>query len=306
MKKFDVIVIGGGPAGLTAGIYAVRGGAKTLLIEREFCGGQMVSTGEIENYTGFEKITGPELAMQMSAHAETAGVEISYENITSVDLKSKTIQTEEEQYQAKAIIIATGAKPRKLGCEGEEESINRGVHFCGICDGAMYRDKDIIVVGGGNSAVEEVLYLSTMAKSVTIVNITPDFNAEEANLKQLKVLKNLTAVHHNHIVKSVNFPIITIQKVGKDFEPVPDALTELSADAVFVAIGRVPTTELFTGQIEFDNWGYIKVDASMQTSLSGVYSAGDINSKTIRQITTAASDGTIAALNAIHHVKNAK
>ena len=298
MKKFDVIVIGGGPAGLTAGIYSVRGGAKTLLIEREFCGGQMVTTGEIENYTGFEKVTGPELAMQMTGHALQAGVEIVYENIEKVDLENKIIKTDTEQYQASSIIIATGAKPRQLGCEGEEKFLNRGVHFCGLCDGAMYRDKDIVVVGGGNSAAEETIYLASIAKSITIVNATPDFNAEEANLKQLRALPNLAAIHHNNTVKSLN------EKKGKLVSLTTSTGIEIPCDGVFVAIGREPSTELFANQVKLSPWGYIITYEQMQTDIPGVFAAGDVREKTVRQITTATADGTIAALGAIHHVKN--
>jgi len=298
MKTFDVIVVGGGPAGLTAGIYAVRGGAKTLLIEREFCGGQMISTGEIENYTGFEKVTGPELAMQMTAHAEGVGVEIAYETITSIDLKSKTIKTEDNEFKSSAIIIATGAKPRQLGCQNEEKFLNRGVHFCGICDGAMYRGKDLVVVGGGNSAVEEALYLSTIAKSITIVNVTPDFNAEEANIRQLKKLDNLNAIHHNHTVKSLD------GKEALESMTIDPSGTVIPCEGVFVAIGRAPTTELFADQLKLNKWGYIVTDENMQTSIPGVFAAGDIRDKTIRQITTATSDGTIAALSAVNYIKN--
>lgn len=319
-KEYDVVIVGGGPAGLSAGIYAVRGGAKTLLIEREFCGGQMVSTGEIENAPGFAKISGPELSMQMTQHATEAGVEIVYENISEIKfakgkngraIGSHIVVTEDGEYVAKTLIIATGAKPRRTGADNEDMLENRGVHFCGICDGAMYKGQDVVVVGGGNSAVEEALYLGTLAKSVTIVNITPDYNAEEANLKQLRTMKNLSAAYHNHMVKSLSevdgkMSGITIQKVEwKDGKPTPveGEKKEISASAMFVAIGRVPNIELFKGVIELSPWNYILVDKEMRTNVPGVFSAGDVTEKSIRQITTAMSDGTVAALSAIHYLK---
>jgi len=296
VKSFDVIILGAGPAGLSAAIYSSRAGAKTAVIEPLMSGGQINLTPEIENFPGFLKIGGAELGQKMLEHAEVSGAEFIYDEVISVDLNRKEVKGGEDTYTAKSIVIATGASPRKLGLLNEESFIGAGIHFCGLCDGAFYKDKNLIVVGGGNHGVEEAIYLSKIAKSVILITNTSKLTAQKALVdelpKDIKIHFNsqITAINGTKTVESVTlsgnipaFPIDVTDKVGV-----------LPCDGIFVAIGRVPNTNMFKNQIQMTPEGYVIVDKNMATSLPNVFAAGDIIDKTVRQVITACSDGAIA------------
>jgi thioredoxin reductase (NADPH) len=288
MTNFDTLILGAGPAGLSAAIYASRAGAKTAVLEPLMAGGQINLTPDIENYPGFTKIGGAELGAKMLEHAETSGAQIIYDEIQSVDLAAKKVTCAEKTYAAKSIIIATGASPRKLGLPNEEEFIGAGIHFCALCDGAFYRGKNVLVVGGGNHAVEEAIYLSQIAKSVTMCTNTEKLTAQKTLIDALPkpvlvhFCEQITAVSGGKTGILVSF---LVQK-------------QALFDGIFVAIGRVPNTNLFKNQLKMTPEGYIITDKNMATSTQNVFAAGDIVDKQIRQVITAAADGAIAGTNA--------
>lgn len=307
MKQYDVIILGAGPAGLTASIYAVRSGLKTLVIENKMVGGQATLTYEIKNYPGFESISGMDLTMQMQAQAENLGVEFEYDTVEDINLNEKTVTTSMEQFSAKAIILAMGASARKIGAKNEDELTGKGVAYCAVCDGAFFKDEDVVMVGGGNSAIEDAIYLSKIAKSVTIVNNLPNFTCQEILKEELektiKERKNISIIQ-GHMIKEM---------VGKDkLEKVIIASVdgvetgEIPCAGCFVAIGRKPDTDMVREQIELDSHGYIKADENMHTSIDGVFVAGDIRVKNLRQIITACADGAIAGTEANAYINTLK
>ena len=293
-KNCDVLVVGGGPAGLTAALYAARAGFKTIVLEKMGAGGQIMLTPDIENFPGFLTVGGAELGAKMLEQAEHAGAEVIYDEIESLDLDKKIFYCTACEINCRSVIIATGAEPRKLDVDGEERLTGTGVHYCAICDGAFYKGKNVLVVGGGNSAVEEAIFMSEIAKNITLVNVTPDFNAQAVLVEKLNSLK--IPFHHETVVKNI---------IGKDKVTAAEICNVntnkcqlLSVDAVFIAIGRVPSTMQFAGQIELTNNGYITVDKNLCTSVLGVYAAGDVIDKSVRQVVTACADGAIAATHA--------
>jgi len=299
-RKCDLLVIGSGPAGMTAAIYAARSGLDTLILESTGAGGQILSTSEIENYPGFTSISGAELAMKLGEQVEHCGVETIYDEVSSVSLQGdkKTIICHETTITAKAIIIATGASPRKIGCEGEEKFLGAGIHFCALCDGAFYKDKDIIVAGGGNSAVEEVLYLSPIAKSITVVNMMPKFNAFAYLIEKLENLPNVKVFHNTEI---------TAVSGDKKLESIKTSDGKIiPCDGIFVAIGRKPNTAFLGDSVELAVGGYLAVNSKLETNISGVFGAGDVCEKLVRQIVTACSDGAISATHAAEFIRSLK
>ena len=295
-KKCDLLIIGAGPAGLTAAIYSARAGLSTIVLEKLGVGGQVMSTGDIENYPGFVKITGAELMTNMSEQVEKLGVEIVYDEIKHANFEKKVIECESTKISCQAIIISVGASPRKMGAENEEKFAGEGVHFCALCDGAFYKDKDIVVVGGGNSAVEEVIYMGDIAKSITVINVTPDFNAQAVLVEKMNSLPNLKAVHHrSSVLKILGEDKVTgIEITGG---------VKVECDGVFVAIGRSPNTKLLSGSLGITKGGYIKTNSKRETGIEGVYAAGDCVEKHVRQIVTACSDGAISATHAAEYIK---
>ena len=285
MKQFDILIIGAGPAGLSAGLFAARGGAKTAIIENLVAGGQINLTPEIENYPGYMKINGAELGEKMTEQAINAGCKIILDSLVSIDYENKIVTGDEDLYGYKALIISTGASPRKLGVAREQDFIGSGIHFCGLCDGNFYKDKNLIVVGGGNHAVEEAIYLSPIAKSVTMVVDVEKLTAHEATIRQLD--KNIKIYFNSKITEILGDKKITGVMVNKE--------TKIETDGIFVAIGRVPNIELAEGKLNLSAGGYITVDAHMQTNLPGVFACGDVIDKPVRQVVTACADGVIAA-----------
>ena len=300
--NYDLIIIGAGPAGITAGIYATRFNLNVLIVEKMNTGGQVNLTSKIDNFPAFPEIEGFELSQKLHSHAEALGVNFLFDEVKSVSLEgqTKTVVTEYSgEVSAPCVIVATGARPRKLGIEKEEELTGRGVCYCAVCDGGFYKDKDVVVVGGGNSALEEAFLLKNIAKKVTLVHILDDF---QANAKLIEKLKNddkieyMTTTEVKEICGTDKLESIKVQNVKTGEQK------EIMADGMFVSIGRVPNSELFEGSLKIDKNGYIEADEDMQTNIEGVYAVGDIRTKKIRQIVTACADGAIAATNAYYYL----
>ena len=305
-KIFDIIILGGGPAGLSAAIYAARSAAKTAIIDISMLGGQPSNYLELENYPGFAKIGGYDLMEKFEEHADIFGIQkFPMEEIQSVDLTSeiKTVTSLNGKFKAKSIIIATGAQSKKLGVEGEKEYVGRGVSYCAVCDGAFYKDKIVAVVGGGNAAVEEAEYLTKFASKVYLIHRRDELRADK--IVQERAFKNEklefiydTVVNHingEDLVKSATIENIKTHEVN-----------DLAIDGIFPYIGFEPNADLFAGQIKQDKNGFIMVDEAMQTSIKGVYAIGDVRVTPLRQVITAAADGAVAAVYAGRYIETLK
>jgi thioredoxin reductase (NADPH) len=304
---YDVIIIGAGPAGLAAGLYASRARLKTLILEKEKAGGQIVKTDEVANYPGsVENASGPSLISRMVEQADEFGAEKKLDTIKEVkfDGQIKVLKGEKGEYQAKTVIIATGANPRPIGCPGEKELTGRGVSYCATCDAAFFEDMEVFVVGGGDTAVEEGMYLTKFARKVTIIHRRDELRA--AKSIQEKAFKNekmnfmwdsvVTELKGDGILESM---VVKNVKTGEETEYFADE--EDGTFGVFVFVGFVPATKLFEGVIELEN-GYIPTDDDMKTNVPGVFAAGDCRVKSLRQVVTAAADGAIAAVQAEKYI----
>lgn len=292
---YDVLILGGGPAGYSAALYTARAGLDTLVIEKICPGGQMATTDIIDNYPGFDAgIDGIELGMKMAAGAERFGAKSAYAEITEVDLAPavKRIVTTDGVYLGKTVIIATGASPRPLGLEGEQGLIGRGVHYCAHCDGRFYKGKTVMVVGGGNSAASDALYLSGLAQKVIVVHRRDTLRATKIYHAPL-----MRAEHVEFYWNSKISGLIADMRLGavKVTDLTANEEREVKIDGLFVSIGRQPATELFAEQLALDAHGYIVADESTKTSIDGVFAAGDVRTKELRQVVTAAADGAVAA-----------
>ena len=293
MKIYDVAVIGAGPAGMTAAIYACRAGKSVALFEKNFPGGQMVNAHIIDNYPAEDGISGFDLAQKMFEQVTAAGADFINEEVTAITSGGDvTLTTPSDSYRAKTAVLATGTERLRLGIPGEDRLDGRGVSWCATCDGAFYRGKDVAVIGGGNSAVSEALYLSAICKSVHIIHRRDSYRAEASLAEKLRATKNITE-HLECVPVEITgedkVSGVILDKKGENFT--------LAVDGVFVAIGGRPEQKLIAG-MEKDGAGYIKTDNEMRTSLPRVFAAGDNISKQVRQIVTACSDGAIAALSA--------
>ena len=291
----DLIIIGGGPAGLTAGIYAARSKMDTVLLEKMVPGGNVSITAEVENYPGTPNISGPELVINMEKQARDFGLDIKSEEVTSIEIGAgidgHTVFTDAGEYKTKSILIASGSIPRKLGCSGEEEHIGKGVSYCATCDGAFFREKKIVVVGGGDSAVEEAIFLTKFASSVTIVHRRDRLRATK--LIQEKAFKNSKIDFiWNSVVDAIE-GTPTVKNI-KMKNLITSEITDFKADGVFVFVGYIPGTHFVPGIIAKDNEGYILTDIDMKTNIPGIFAAGDIISKKQRQIVTACGDAATA------------
>ncbi len=304
---YDLIIVGGGPAGLTAAIYALRAGLKVLLIERLMPGGQVAQTTKIENYPGFESIDGLELAMKMHVQAEKLGLEIEYADVLeySIDGEIKKIKTYSNVFEAKSVILALGASAKQLNVANEKKYIGRGLSYCATCDGSFFKDKVVAIVGGGNTSLEDCIYLSGIVKKVYLIHRRDTFRGEHANVANFNRLLNSENSNVTQILNSTVVELFGENKLeGLVLEnKINGEKTKLELDGLFVAIGRKPDTELLKDVIELNSNGYIVTDEKMATNIKGVFAAGDVREKSLRQIVTACSDGAIAAISAFEFIK---
>lgn len=303
-KNFDVVILGGGPAGFSAAIYAARGAVSTAIVDVNMLGGQPSNYLELENYPGFQLVGGYDLMEKFEEHADKFGVKkFPMQEIEKVDLAQKKIYTKEYEFSAKSIIIATGAQPQKLGVLGEKEFVGRGVSYCAVCDGAFYKDKIVAVVGGGNSAIEEAMYLTKFAKKVYVIHRRDKLRADK--IIQERAFKNQKIEFiWNSIVFEIQGENTVKSILLKDTQT--DKISKLDVDGIFPYIGISPNTELFSGQLNQDKYGFIITDTTMATSVDGVYAIGDVRNTPLRQVVTAASDGAIGATYALRYIEQTK
>ena len=302
-KKFMMSLLWAGPAGMTAAVYTSRANLSTLMIERGIPGGQMANTEEVENYPGFEHILGPELSTKMFEHAKKFGAEYAYGDVKEIidGEEFKTIVAGSKEYKARAIIISTGAEYKKMGVPGEKELGGRGVSYCAVCDGAFFKEKNLFVVGGGDSAVEEGVYLTRFADKVTIVHRRDELRAQKILQERAFANEKIDFIW-NHTVKEIN------EKDGKVgsvtlVSTVDGAEKEFEADGVFVYVGMLPLTKPFASLGIINENGYIVTNEKMETTVPGIFAAGDVREKMLRQIVTATGDGSIAAQTAQHYIE---
>ncbi|MGD6871088.1 thioredoxin-disulfide reductase [Sutcliffiella horikoshii] len=302
-KIYDVIIIGAGPAGMTAAVYTSRANLSTLMIERGMPGGQMANTEEVENYPGFDHILGPELSTKMFEHAKKFGAEYAYGDVKEViDGKEyKTVNAGSKSYKGRTVIISSGAEYKKIGVPGEKELGGRGVSYCAVCDGAFFKNKELVVVGGGDSAVEEGVYLTRFASKVTIVHRRDELRAQKI-LQQRAFDNDKIDFIWSNTIKEINEKDGKVGSVTlvstKDGEE-----QEFQTDGVFIYVGMLPLTKPFLNLGITNDMGYIETNERMETKIPGIFAAGDIREKTLRQIVTATGDGSIAAQSAQHYVE---
>ena len=294
-KIYDIIIVGGGPAGYTAALYAARAGLSTLVFEKMAVGGQMTLTGDIDNYPGFDKgVDGFTLGMSMQTGAERFGAKTEYAEVTGFDFDTqiKTVHTINGDYHAKAIVLSMGANPKTLGIEGEAEFTGKGIHYCAHCDGRFYKDKTVMVIGGGNSAVEDALYLSRLCKKVMLVHRRDTLRAEKIYMSALKGAESIEFLWNSTLQEIITEKRVTGAKI-KDTKS--GDVREIACDGIFVSIGRKPATEILGDALTLDKNGYIIADETTKTDIAGVFAVGDIRTKALRQIVTATADGAVAA-----------
>ena len=302
--NYDVVILGGGPAGLAAGIYASRGAVKTAVIDINMFGGQPSNYLELENYPGFPTVGGFDLMEKFEEHADKFGIEkFPMQEIKSVDLKNKTVSTSDTTFNAKTLIIATGAQPMKLNVPGEKEFVGRGVSYCAVCDGAFYIDKIVAVVGGGNAAVEEAMYLTKFASKVYLIHRRDELRADK--IVQERAFKNEKIEFiWNSVVEEIIGDELVNSLVIKNVKS--NEVSTLEINGIFPYIGMTPNVDLFNGQLEQDARGFIVTDNMMQTSLNGVDAIGDVRTTPLRQVITATADGAVAAVYAVKYLETLK
>ena len=306
-KIYDVIIIGAGPAGLSAGLYAGRSRLSTLIVEKEKDGGQIVVTSEVENYPGgAEHETGPSLIGRMAKQAEHFGCEKVYDTIVEVDLVGdvKNLKGLKDEYRSRAVIVATGAHPRPIGCPGEQEFVGKGVSYCATCDAPFFQDLEVYVVGGGDAAVEEAIYLTGFARKVVIVHRRDELRAAKS-IREKAFANPKLEFMWNSVVTELRGDGLLSSLVVKDTVTGESRVVEADEEdgifGVFPFIGFIPHSELFTGMLDMDG-AYLKTDENMKTNIPGVFAAGDVRAKSLRQVVTAAADGAIAATQAEHYL----
>ncbi len=305
--KYDVIVIGAGPGGMTAALYASRANLKVAMLDRGVYGGNMNNTAEIENYPGFKTIMGPDLSEEMYQSATNFGAEFVYGNVEKIEVldeKTKLVKTDSGELEAPVVIIATGSESRKLGVPGEEQYSGRGVSYCAVCDGAFYKDRDVVVIGGGDSAVEEGMYLANLTASVNVVHRRDSLRAQK--ILQERAFKN----------DKIKFTWDTVvEEIQGDEQKVTGVkaknvktgeTTTIPADGVFIYVGSIPMTASFQDLGITDDKGWIVTNDKMETNIPGIYAIGDVRQKTLRQTTTAVGDGGIAGQEAFNYIESHK
>ena len=295
---FDIIIIGAGPAGMSAAIYARRAKKNVLVIEALTYGGQIVNTLDIENYPAESHISGYDLATKMYNQAKELGAEFIFEKVFEITNNNdyKEVRTNNNKYQAKTVIIATGAKNRKLGLDHEDDFIGKGISYCATCDGNFYKNKDVAVVGGGNTALDDALYLSNIANKVYLIHRREEFRGDKKTLDLLKEKSNVEFVLNSNVIKLIaNEKLEGIEVTNN---------REIKIDGLFVAIGRVPNNDMFKELVNIDDSGYIIANEDCHTNIPYIFVAGDNRTKEVRQIVTATSDGAVAAVEAIKYINN--
>ena len=299
---YDIIVIGAGPAGLTAAIYARRASKTVLVLEALSYGGQIINTPDIENYPAAMHISGFDFATKVYEQAQELGAEFVFEKAVGIrdNGGTKEVVTEDNTYTCKALIIATGSENRKLGIENEEALVGRGVSYCATCDGAFYRGKTVAVAGGGNTALEDALYLSDLAETVYLIHRRDAFRGDEATVNALKERKNVKFIYNSNVTKLIADKRLTAVEIT---DKNTGAVTTLEINGLFVAIGRIPENQNFAQLIKLDDSGYVEAGEDCLTNVPGIFAAGDNRTKSVRQLVTAAADGAVAATAAVKYVQ---
>ncbi|MBE6158673.1 MAG: thioredoxin-disulfide reductase [Firmicutes bacterium] len=295
---YDIIVVGGGPAGMTAAIYARRANKKVLVFEGKACGGQILNATEVDNYPGFESISGFDLSQNMYNQALKLGAEFKFEMVKKITADKKVI-TDNGEYQAKAIILATGAENRRLNIVEEADYIGRGISYCATCDGNFYKGKDVAVVGGGNTALEDALYLSNLCNKVYLIHRRDQFRGEDKYVEQIKLNDNIELILNSQVVDLIGEEHLEKVTVKNNDE----TTKTIDVSGLFIAVGQQPRNEMFADVVEIDEKGYIKAHDEVYTNVEGIYVAGDTRNKVLKQLTTAVSDGSLAATIAIKEMK---
>jgi len=301
MNKYDIVVVGAGPAGLSAAIYGVRAGKSVLVLEALTHGGQIVNTPEIENYPGIKNISGFEFAQGLYEQAVALGAIVKYEKVNGIEVQDniKLVKTAKEIYEAKAVILATGAKNRSLGLEREDSLLGLGISYCATCDGAFYRGRDVAVAGGGNTAIEDATFLANYCNKVYVIHRRDSFRAEDALVKALKTKENVEFVLDSNIKELIGTDgleaVVVENKNNKESRKIEVA-------GLFVAIGQKPENNEFSSVVNLDDAGYILGGEDTKTNVSGIFVAGDTRTKAVRQLATAAGDGAVAGLGAAAYI----
>ena len=301
---YDVIIVGAGPAGLTASIYSRRADKKTLVLEALSYGGQIVNTLDIENYPVEAHISGYDFATKLYEQAKSLDVEILFEKVVEIKNNDdyKEVVTTKNNYKTKTVILATGAENRHLGIDLEDELVGKGISYCATCDGNFYKGMDVAIVGGGNTAIDEALFLSNIANSVYLIHRRNEFRADVSLVDKLKKKENIKFILNSNITKlNATEKLESIEVTNKNGE-----VKAIDVSALFVAIGRVPENESFKNLIKLDESGYIIAKEDCHTNIDGIFVAGDSRTKEVRQLVTATSDGAIAALEAVKYINNTK
>lgn len=298
---YDVIIVGAGPAGLTAAIYLCRAGKKVLVLEARSYGGSIINTLDIENYPGLFHVSGFDFADKIYNQAKDLGTEFKFEKVINIiNEKEKKVVTSKNEYTTQAIILATGSVNRKLGLEKEEELVGRGISYCATCDGAFYKGKVVAVIGGGNTALEDALYLSDIASKVYLIHRRDEFRGDEKTVKVLKSKNNLDFIYNSNIIK-----LYASDRLNSiDVENSNGEITNIKIDGLFVAIGRIPENDCFKNIIDTDESGYVISNEDCKTNIDGIFVAGDNRKKDVRQLVTATGDGAIAAMEVIKYLRN--
>ena len=299
---YDIIIIGAGPAGLTAAIYARRASKTVLVLEALSYGGQIINTPDIENYPAAMHISGFDFATKVYEQAQELGAEFVFEKVVGIkdNGDTKEVITDDNTYTAKAVIIATGSENRKLGVENEDKLVGRGISYCATCDGAFYRGKKVAVVGGGNTALEDALYLADLAETVYLIHRRDAFRGDESTVNALKERNNVKFIYNSNVTKLIAEKRLTaIEVTDKNTNEV----TTIELNGLFVAVGRIPENQNFAQLIKLDDSGYVSAGEDCITNVPGIYAAGDNRTKSVRQLVTAAADGAVAATEAVRFVQ---
>lgn len=297
----DVVIIGGGPAGLTAAIYIQRAGKHAVVLEGNAPGGQIINAAEVQNFPSIKSISGVDFAQNLYEQALSLGAEVRFVKAVGIEIKEgkKIVKTTKQDIEAKAIILATGASNKKLGVERENEFLGKGVSYCATCDGAFFKKKDVAVVGGGNTAVEDALFLSNYCNKVYLIHRRDFFRAEETFVEQIKKKENVEFVLNSTVTKLVGDKVLEEIEVTDNNKNTRN----IKVSGLFIAVGQVPGNGAFENLIKLDNFGYIVAQENCKTNIDGIFVAGDARTKQVRQLTTACSDGTTAAIAAVNYIK---